>query len=99
MGATAAAAAGAGAGAAGAGAGAAGAGVSAATSMFLTVGVGVGGVFVAVAAIFLLAYLDLLNAAEIDPEIKKTAVVSVGPVVFTFGAVVLYHALTVYGVL
>lgn len=83
---------------AGASAGAAGASVSAATSLFVSVGLGIGGIFVAAVLVFLLAYLDLLDAA--DPEssaVRRTLIATVVPLFLTFAGVVVFESLSVLG--
>lgn len=66
------------------------------TSLVSPVGVGVGGVFVAVALILLLAYLDLLKTSELDtPELRRTLVLSISPLLIAFAGVVVFKALQV----
>lgn len=81
-------------------AGASGAGVGAggasATSLFTAVGVGAGGVLVAVGLIFVLAYLNVLNASERDVERLRVLCVAVAiPLSVTFGAIVIFETLAV----
>ena len=66
------------------------------TSLMSPVGVGVGGLFVAVALILLLAYLDLLKASKWDtPELRRTLMVTVIPLIIAFAGVVVFKALVV----
>lgn len=81
---------------AGAGAGGAASSATSAISLLSPVGLGVGGVFVAASLIFLLAYLDLYDASESnDPQLRTTLVVTIVPLLLTFGAIVLFKSLQV----
>lgn len=68
----------------------------------VSVGLGVGGIFVAVALVYLFAYLDLLNATPTDDTGKqrlKSMLIAVSlPLLITFGAIVLYRGLLAIGV-
>lgn len=69
---------------------------SAATSLLSPVGAGVGGIFVAAALILLLAYFDLLGAADGDFSRVRTMVLGViAPLIVTFGAIVAFQSMTV----
>lgn len=67
------------------------------TSLLSPVGIGVGGVFVAIALVLLLAYYDVLGASEADnathAELRRTLVVTIIPLLFAFGGVVLFKTL------
>lgn len=96
MGATAAVAAGAGAGAAGAGASAAG--VSAVTSLFISVGIGTGAVIVAGLLIFIIAYLDLVDASTPKAtSTKQTLVATAVPLGITFATIVFFKGTQAVG--
>jgi len=57
---------------------------------------GIGGIFVAASLIFLLAYLDLLNASDADdPQLRTTLVIIIIPLLLTFGGIVLFESLQV----
>lgn len=72
------------------------AGSAAATSLVSSVGLGVGGIFVAVALVLLLAYLDVFNAADWgDERVSKMLVATILPLGVTFGSIVLYQSLQV----
>lgn len=73
----------------------AGAGVSAsALSLLSPVGLGVGGVFVAAALIYLLAYLDLLNASEAEHRaLRRMLVATIIPLSVAFAGVVVFRTL------
>jgi len=69
---------------------------SAATSLLSPVGAGVGGIFVAAALILLLAYFDLLGAADGDYARVRTMVIgAIAPLLVTFGAIVLFQSMSV----
>lgn len=73
---------------------AAGAGVTAsATSMLAPVGAGVGGIFVAAALIYLLAYLDLLDAVEGRTPSRGAVVATVIPLFVVFAGIVAFQTL------
>lgn len=72
------------------------AGVSASvTSLLSPVGLGVGGIFVAATLALLLAYLDLIDAADGREGLRKMVVAAVVPLGFAFGGIVLFHSLQV----
>lgn len=73
----------------------AGAGVSASvTSLLSPVGLGVGGIFVAAALIYLLAYLDLVDAVEEDmAAIRRVLLAAIIPLIVVFAGIVTYHTL------
>lgn len=72
----------------------AGAGVSAsATSLLSPVGAGVGGIFVAAALIYLLAYLDLLDAVDVDPPVRTAIVSAIIPLFVVFAGIVTFRTL------
>jgi len=78
-----------------AGAGSAGAGAGA-LGLFTSVGAGVGGIFVAATLIYLLAYLDLFDAAEVEnPELRRTVVAITIPLGMAFAGVVLFNTLQI----
>lgn len=69
----------------------AGAGV---VSMTTTVGTGIGGIFVAASLIYLLAYLDLFDASgETDPEVRRTIVATILPLLIVFAGIVTFQTL------
>lgn len=69
--------------------------------LYTSIGLGVGGIFVAVALVYLLAYLDLLDALRTDDEaigdLKMALVAAAIPLFVTFGGIVLYRSLVVIG--
>lgn len=72
----------------------AGAGVSASvTSMLSPVGAGIGGIFVAAALIYLLAYLDLLDAVDSDTRIRGALIATIIPLFIVFMGIVGYRTL------
>lgn len=72
----------------------AGAGVSASvTSMLSPVGAGVGGIFVAAALIYLLAYLDLLDAVEVETSIRGALVAAIIPLFIVFAGIVAFRTM------
>lgn len=72
----------------------AGAGVSAsATSLLSPVGAGVGGIFVAAALIYLLAYLDLLDAVEVEAPVRTALVSAIIPLFIVFAGIVAFRTL------
>lgn len=72
------------------------AGVSSATSLLSPVGVGVGGIFVAVALVALLAYLDLFDASEQEQSsVRSMLVATIIPLLLTFSGIVLFQSLSV----
>lgn len=74
----------------------AGAGGASATSLFTTIGVGAGGILIAVALIFVLGYLNLLNASERDVKrLRMLCIATAIPLSVTFGAIVTFEALAV----
>lgn len=71
-------------------------GASAGIPPTLSVGVSTGGIFVAVAAIALFAYLDLFNASDRNDERLRTMLVAIViPLSITFGAFVLSTSLAI----
>lgn len=64
-------------------------------SLVSPVGLGIGSIFVAVSLIVLLAYLDLLNAADGDDDVRRMVVASVIPLFVAFSGVVLFQSLAV----
>lgn len=65
-----------------------------ALSLLSPLGMGIGSIFVATALIFLLAYLDLLSAsAADDPQLRTTLVITILPLLVTFGGIVLFKSL------
>lgn len=69
-------------------------------SLFATVGVGVGGIFVTALLVYLLAYLNVLNASERNRErLQSLLVAAILPLTFVFFAFVLYQSLAVLGFL
>ena len=88
----------AGAGAAGAGAGASAAGVSAVTSLFISVGIGTGAVIVAGLLIFIIAYLDLVDASTPKAtSTKQTLVATAVPLGITFATIVFFKGTQAVG--
>jgi len=87
------------AGAAGAGAGSsagAGAGAGAATTLLTATGLGAGGIFVAAALLFLLAYLNVLDASERNvARLRALTLAAVIPLFATFMAVVAFEAIAI----
>lgn len=74
----------------------AGAGVTAsATSMLAPVGAGVGGVFVVAALIYLLAYLDLTDAVQVEPSVRRALVAAVVPLFIVFAGIVTFQTLAI----
>lgn len=75
---------------------------AAASGVYTAVGLGVGGIFVAVALVVQLGYLDLLGAADIDPSvdrrIRSMLLAVVIPLMVTFGGVVLFKSFQTLGV-
>lgn len=64
--------------------------------MLSSVGVGVGSVFVALALVALLAYLNLLDADEgTDEELRTTVVATVLPLAVAFVAIVVFESMRV----
>lgn len=75
------------------------AGVSA-TSLLTPIGLGVGGIFVAGTLILLLAYFDLLDASRRDAEdIQIMLLAAIGPLLITFGAIIVFRSKQVLGIL
>lgn len=70
------------------------AGVSASvTSLLSPVGAGIGGIFVAAALIYLLAYLDLLDAVDADARMRGALVATIIPLFIVFVGIVAYRTL------
>lgn len=70
------------------------------TSLLTPVGISVGGIFVAGALILLLAYFDLLGASERNiHEVQMLLLAAIGPLLITFGAIVVFESIQVLGVL
>lgn len=67
------------------------------TSGLSPIGLGVGGLFVALALIFALAYLNILESIDADRTTRNVVIASVVPMLFVFGAMVLYESLQVLG--
>jgi len=58
--------------------------------------VGVGGIFVAVALVALLAYLDLFDASEQEQSsVRSMLVATIIPLLLTFSGIVLFQSLSV----
>lgn len=75
-----------------------GAGAGAPTSLFSATGVGVGGIFVAMALILLLAYLELYDASEFsNRQIRALALSGIAPLLVTFATILLFESLFVLG--
>lgn len=75
------------------------AGVSA-TSLLTPVGLGVGGTFVAGALILLLAYFDLLDASGREAkDVQMMLLAAIGPLLITFGAIIVFESIQVLGIL
>jgi len=74
---------------------------AAAFGVHTAVGLGVGGIFVALTLVAHLGYLDLLGAAELDPERKRRMrsmlLAVVVPLLLTFGGIVLFQSLLTLG--
>lgn len=66
---------------------------------YLSVGLGIGSLFLAVALVYLLAYLNLLAATELDPVVKRyvrrTVVALIVPLLVAFAGIVLLKSLMV----
>lgn len=75
----------------------AGAGASASvTSLLSPVGIGVGGVFVAGLLIYLLAYLDIVNAIDPGREpARRLGLLLMVPLLLTFSAIVIFRSLAI----
>jgi amino acid transporter len=69
---------------------------STAVSMLSPVGMGVGGVFVAGALLFLLSYLDMLDASSVeDQQLRQTLVAIIVPLAVVFAGVVAFQSIQV----
>jgi hypothetical protein len=67
-----------------------------AISLTSPVGAGIGGVFVAAALVFLLAYLDVLNASEVaNAEVRRTVLATAIPLALVFVGIVAFQSLQV----
>ncbi len=65
-----------------------------AISLLSPIGLGVGGIFVAATLIFLLAYFDLFDTADItNPQLRTTLLVTIVPLLLTFAGIVLFQSL------
>lgn len=63
---------------------------------FISVGPAVGSIFVAVALIYVFAYLNILNGFEADrSDLRRHLITVVVPLFISFGAIVLYSSLQV----
>lgn len=64
------------------------------TSMLSPVGAGIGGVFVAAALIWLLAYLDLLDASELQSDrFRQTLAATIIPLFVVFVGIVTFRTM------
>lgn len=61
-------------------------------SLLSPVGMGIGGVFVAAALIVLLAYFDILDAADGNETVRRTLVASIIPLALAFTGVVAFQS-------
>jgi hypothetical protein len=67
--------------------------ISTEVGRFVGMGLGVGGLFVAVALVVVLVYLDLLDASAIeDADLRQLLVATMMPLLVTFLFVVLYQS-------
>lgn len=66
------------------------------TSMLSPVGAGVGGIFVAATLIWLLAYLDLLDASDLQSDrLRQTLAATIVPLFVVFVGIVAFQTMTI----
>jgi hypothetical protein len=69
-------------------------------SVFAGVGVGVGGILVTGVLLYLLAYLNVVEATEhTRQQLRSLLVAASVPLMFVFGAIIVFESLTVIGLL
>jgi hypothetical protein len=69
-------------------------------SLFASVGIGVGGILITGVLLYLLAYLNVVEATEHNREQLRSLLVAASvPLVFVFGAIIAFESLTVIGLL
>lgn len=70
--------------------------LSSVTSMTSAIGLGVGGVFVSVALIYLLAYFNLLDSADIEfAPVRGFVAATIVPLALVFAGIVAFQALEI----
>lgn len=67
--------------------------ISTEVGRFVSLGLGIGGLFVAVALVAVIVYLDLLDASSVeDDDLRRLLVATVIPLLVTFVFIVLYQS-------